>query len=160
MERDVTTLKRTLDFLDSNSHRSPQIKAFTDPRGFDATECWNDEWRSQLVEIEVMVALMIVRLANGSFPSQNIVPVMLFSYTGHKRGRILQAYMSATSLVIRKSQFFDFSSRVDAHLDLFTRYMMGPLQGKTLILDSPDIKSNFAEKLCTIDRLDTAGIIK
>lgn len=111
-------------------------------------------------EIEVMVALMIVRLANGSFPSQNIVPVMLFSYTGHKRGRILQAYMSATSLVIRKSQFFDFSSRVDAHLDLFTRYMMGPLQGKTLILDSPDIKSNFAEKLCTIDRLDTAGIIK
>jgi hypothetical protein len=50
-------------------------------------------------EIQVMVALMIVRLAKGSFPGHNIVPVMLFSYTADKRGRILQAHMTSSSLV-------------------------------------------------------------
>lgn len=185
----VTTPKEAFDFINTNYHHSQQVTAFTDPRGFDATECWSDEWRSQplnvwaaadkphmmacmahhyvhdddtlfVSEIEVMVALMIVRLANGSFPSHNIIPVMLFSYTGDKRGRILQAYMSAKSLVIRKSDFFDFSSRVDTHLDTFTRYMMGPLRGETQILDRPDIKSNFAEKNYNIGSLEAAGFIK
>ncbi|KUL88381.1 hypothetical protein ZTR_04951 [Talaromyces verruculosus] len=106
-----------------------QFKAFLDPRGFDASECWSDEWLSQsedvwaatdkphmmatmkhhyaldgdilfVSEIQVMVALMIVRLANGSFPKHNIISVMLFSYTGDKRGRILQPHTTATSFVI------------------------------------------------------------
>jgi hypothetical protein len=78
-------------------------------------------------EIQVMVALMIVQLANCSFLKHSIVPVMLFSYTGDKCGRILQAHMTATSFVSRRSKFYDFRPGVDAHLDLFTRYMMGKL---------------------------------
>jgi hypothetical protein len=85
---------------------------------------------------------------------------MLFSYTGDKRGRILQAHMTATSFVSRRSKFYDFRPRVDAHLDLFTRYMMGKLQGTTKILDRPEIRTKFAEKVYTVDRLEAAGLIR
>lgn len=190
MERNICDdSSRALDLIDANPHHSPQFETFEDPRGFDASVCWNHEWRSQpqnvwaatdkphmmasmryhyahdddilfVSEIQVMVALMVVRLANGFFPSHNIVPVMLFSYTGDKRGRVLQTYMTATSLVIRRSKFYVFRPRVYAHLDLFTRYMMGHLQGTTQILELPAIRTKFAEKVYTVDRLEAAGIIR
>lgn len=112
-------------------------------------------------EIEVIVALMIVRLISGSFlPDHNVVPVMLFSFTGDKRGRILQAHMNESSLFIRASQFYDFSPRVDAHLSLFVRYMMSRLQGTTKICDRPEIRSSITEEPYTIESLEASGDIQ
>jgi hypothetical protein len=99
-----------------------------------------------LGEIQVIIALMIVRLVNNSFPDHNVVPVMLFSFTGDKHGKILQAHMDRESLVIRKSHFYDFSARKDGHLQTFLRYMVCDLQGQTKILDLPEIKSKIAQQ--------------
>ena len=93
-----------------------------------------------LGEIQAIIALMTVRL-NNSFPEHNIVPVLLFSYTADKRGRVLQAYMSHTSLVIRATKFYDFIAKQDAHLKLLLQYMVGDLVGSTMTLDPPHFKS-------------------
>lgn len=104
-------------------------------------------------EIEVIVALMIVRLLNGSLPGHNIVPVMLFSFTGDKRGRILQAHLNEKSLVIRKSDFYDFSPSVDSHLNIFLQYMMSELQGETRVVNPPTIKSSICKETYTVQYL-------
>ncbi|KAF3403236.1 hypothetical protein DPV78_003906 [Talaromyces pinophilus] len=94
-----------------------------------------------LGEIQAVIALMIVRLVNNSVPEHNIVPVLLYSYTGDKHGRVLQAYMSHRNLVIRTSKFYDFSAKHDAHLKLLLQYMVGDLVGPTMTLETPDLKS-------------------
>ncbi|KAI7972784.1 hypothetical protein EIK77_003930 [Talaromyces pinophilus] len=94
-----------------------------------------------LGEIQAVIALMIVRLVNNSVPEHNIVPVLLYSYTGDKHGRVLQAYMSHRNLVIRTSKFYDFSAKHDAHLKLLLQYMVGDLVGTTMTLETPDLKS-------------------
>ncbi|KUL83148.1 hypothetical protein ZTR_10092 [Talaromyces verruculosus] len=93
-----------------------------------------------LGEIQVIIALMIVRLASNSLPDHNIVPVLVFSFTGDKQGRILQAYMNYENLVIRASKFYDFSAKKDTHLDLFLRYMIGDLRGSTKTSLLPNLK--------------------
>ncbi|CRG86260.1 hypothetical protein PISL3812_03263 [Talaromyces islandicus] len=103
--------------------------------------------------MELITMLMIVRLVNGSFPDHNVVPVKVFSFTGDKHGRILQAHMNGESLVIRKAEFYDSHSKIDAHLGLFLRYTMSKLQGKTGILDQPEIKSIMDKESYTIDHL-------
>jgi hypothetical protein len=94
-----------------------------------------------LKEIQAIIALMIVRLVNNSVPEHNIVPVLQYSYTGDKHGRVLQAYMSHESLVIRVTKFYDFSAKLDAHLKLLLQYMVGDLVGSTMTLESPHLKS-------------------
>lgn len=81
-------------------------------------------------EVQVIASLMTVRLINNSFPDHNIVPVMVFSFTGDKKGRILQAHLDSKSLVIKRSNFYDFSARTDAHLAPFLRNMLCCLQGE------------------------------
>lgn len=71
---------------------------------------------------------------------------MVFSFTGDKYGRVLQAHMDCDSLVIRKSKFYDFRSRNDAHLELFLQYMACGLQGETTILDFPTFRSKIAQE--------------
>lgn len=102
--------------------------------------CPNDKVSLLLGEIQAIIALMIVRLVNNSVPEHNIVPVLLYSYTGDKHGRVLQAYMSHKNLVIRTSKFYDFSAKQDAHLKLLLQYMVGDLVGSTMTLESPDLK--------------------
>lgn len=94
-----------------------------------------------LGEIQAIIALMIVRLVNNSVPEHDIVPVLLYSYTGDKHGRVLQAYMNHKNLVIRSSKFYDFSTKHDAHLKLLLQYMVSDLVGTTMTLETPDLKS-------------------
>ncbi|QKX55824.1 uncharacterized protein TRUGW13939_02922 [Talaromyces rugulosus] len=106
---------------------------------------------------------MIVRLVSGSFlPDHNGVPVILFSFTGDTRGRMLKARMNEKSLVNRESEFYDFSPRVGAHLILFVRYMTSRLQGTTQTLDRPEIRSSIATYIesYTIDHLEASGYIR
>lgn len=67
--------------------------------------------------------------------------------------------MTATSICYSKEQVYNVRPRVDAHLDLFTRYMMGHLHGTTYILDRPEIRTKVAEKVYTVNRLEAAEII-
>ena len=94
-----------------------------------------------LGEIQAIISLMIVRLTNNSVPQHNIVPVLLFSYTGDRHGRVLQAYMDHKNLVIRTSKFYDFSAKPDAHLKLLLQYMVGDLVGSTMTLTHPQLES-------------------
>lgn len=96
-------------------------------------------------EIRIVVALMNVRLIiDEKWTDHNVVPVQAFSLTSHKQGRILQAHLDREGLVIRKSQIYDFSSRPDAHLDLFLQYMVSDIQGSTSMLDLPKIEYDFS----------------
>lgn len=90
-------------------------------------------------EIQI-ITLMIIRLINNSFPDHNVVPVMMFSFTDDRKRRILKAHMDSKSLVIQKSDFYDFSARPDANLAPFLRNMVCDVQGETKILTLPSVK--------------------
>lgn len=94
-----------------------------------------------LGDILAIIALMVVRLVNNSVPEHNIVPVLLYSYTGDKHGRVLQGHMSHEHFVIRASKFYDFSAKQDAHLKLLLQHMVGDLVGSTMTLEHPQLKS-------------------
>lgn len=101
-----------------------------------AHEYAGDDSSILVTEIRVIIALMTVRLINESFPDQNVVPVLAISFTGNRHGRILQAHMDRTGLVIRKSKLYDFSQQRNAHLGLFLRQMTCSLQGPIPIVCS------------------------
>lgn len=96
-----------------------------------------------LGEIRVIVSLIIARLLDDDLTKTNIVPVMVFSATADKHCRILRAHMEGDSLVIRSSNFYDFTAKMDAHLDDFLVYMASDLQGETTVLELPTIKTSF-----------------
>lgn len=104
-------------------------------------DCPHDNGSLLLCEIQAIIELMIVRLVNNSVPQHNIVPVLLYSYTGDKHGRVLQAYMDDKNLVIQTSKFYDFSAKLDAHLKLLLQYMVGDLVGSTMTLTHPQLES-------------------
>lgn len=64
---------------------------------------------------------------------------MVFSFTGQRKGRILQAYESKEGLVIRKSKLFDFSTWEEAEksINLFVQFMASDPVGDTKALDHP-----------------------
>lgn len=96
-----------------------------------------------LREIQVIISLMIVRLLDDDLTENNVIPVMILSFAGDKHGRILQAHMEGDSLVIRSSNFYDFSVKRDAHLEDFLVYMASDLQGNTQVQELPKFKTSF-----------------
>ncbi|KAJ9409335.1 hypothetical protein DTO045G8_3103 [Paecilomyces variotii] len=84
-------------------------------------------------ELLTIAAVMISRLRSQRFAQHTVIPVMLFSFMGEKKGRIIQAHTNSRALVIRKSKLYDFST-VDnfrKFTTLFLRYMTCDAIGNT-----------------------------
>ncbi|KAJ9247136.1 hypothetical protein DTO207G8_8284 [Paecilomyces variotii] len=84
-------------------------------------------------ELLTIAAVMISRLRSQRFAQHTVIPVMLFSFMGEKKGRIIQAHTNSQALVIRKSKLYDFST-VDnfrKFTTLFLRYMTCDAIGNT-----------------------------
>lgn len=73
-----------------------------------------------LAEVVVILALTIRRLRQAEFPNENIVPVMVFSFTD-KCYRILQAHVDCEKgLVIRRTMF----RKVDLDSDPYMKALL------------------------------------
>ncbi|KAJ9298977.1 hypothetical protein DTO271G3_3219 [Paecilomyces variotii] len=84
-------------------------------------------------ELLTIAAVMISRLRSQRFAQHTVIPVMLFSFMGEKKGRIILAHTNSRALVIRKSKLYDFST-VDnfrKFTTLFLRYMTCDAIGNT-----------------------------
>jgi hypothetical protein len=58
---------------------------------------------------------------------------MVISFVGEKQGRILQAHFNSKELVIKKSQFYDFSTveKARPYIKLFLQYMASDVVDET-----------------------------
>lgn len=61
------------------------------------------------------------------------IQVMLFSFMGKLKGRILQAHISEEGIVIRKSELFDFSTweKAEPNLNIFLQFLGNTPKGGT-----------------------------
>jgi hypothetical protein len=89
----------------------------------------------------------LIKTYLGEWGSQSTYPKVNY----HNAGELCRALEVAFSSVRYKKNgeddckyIYDFSPRVDAHLNLFVRYMMSRLQGKMQVLDRPEIRSSIA----------------
>ncbi|KAL3712710.1 hypothetical protein TMatcc_001412 [Talaromyces marneffei ATCC 18224] len=99
-----------------------------------------------VVELLVIVALTITRLHKATFPNENVVPVMVFSFTPNNCCRILQAYMDcAQGLVIRKTKFYELDLVNDPYMKAFLRYGACDPRGSTKDLRTPEKWLNLPE---------------
>lgn len=68
---------------------------------------------------------------------------MLVSFMGSLKGRILQAHVTDSGLVIKKSKLYDFDKQVDFErsITLFTRHMASDRIGDTRQLTMFDLEN-------------------
>ncbi|PCH03262.1 hypothetical protein PENOC_039560 [Penicillium occitanis (nom. inval.)] len=91
-----------------------------------------------VAEILAFVAVMWNRLVSGDlYPEHNVVPMMIFTFSNDRRGRILQACYDSERLVIRKSKLYDFTTeeKCTESMEIFLQQLTGSLEGPTRILN-------------------------
>ncbi|KAJ9248172.1 hypothetical protein DTO207G8_7613 [Paecilomyces variotii] len=94
-------------------------------------------------EVSTILAVMITQLRHGHLEEHCIPPVMLVSFMGSLKGRILQAHVTDSGLVIKKSKLYDFDKQVDFErsITLFTRHMASDRIGDTRQLTMFDLEN-------------------
>ncbi|KAI9039011.1 uncharacterized protein KD926_009995 [Aspergillus affinis] len=127
-------------------------------RYFSQIPQWNDQWESQFhwtlpgqphikicmcssidgdpkqilrTELLTIVATMGTLLNQADFQHHMAIPVMLISFMGRWRGRILTAYCKGPELVVRMSRLYRFLSQDVDSMSLVTRYLASYADGET-----------------------------
>lgn len=106
------------------------------------TSLWHefngDDETIYLVEFLVIVVLISTRLIKATFPNENIVPIMVFSFTPDSRCRILQAHIDCEQgLVIRRTIFHHLDRDKDPYMKAFLRHAASSPTGSTRDLRTP-----------------------
>ncbi|KAJ9323508.1 hypothetical protein DTO027B5_7966 [Paecilomyces variotii] len=84
-------------------------------------------------EILTIVAVMMTQLEHEHLEEHCIPPVMVVSFMDSLQGRILQAHVTDSQLVIKKSKLYDFDEQADCKrsMTLFTQHMACDRIGNT-----------------------------
>ncbi|PYI00216.1 hypothetical protein BO78DRAFT_269803, partial [Aspergillus sclerotiicarbonarius CBS 121057] len=92
-----------------------------------------DDEMIQRGEVLAISSAMISKIYSGKFKTNSMIPVLLFSFMGERKGRILQVHLDREGIVIRKSGLYDFSTEdaANSSRDLFLRYMCSTRVGET-----------------------------
>ncbi|KAJ9230638.1 hypothetical protein DTO271D3_6781 [Paecilomyces variotii] len=84
-------------------------------------------------EILAIIAVIMTQLQHENLAEHCIIPVMVVSFMDSLQGRILQAHMTNSGLIIKKSKLHDFDRQADFEksMTLFSRYMACDRIGNT-----------------------------
>ncbi|KAJ5183053.1 hypothetical protein N7492_000669 [Penicillium capsulatum] len=84
-------------------------------------------------ELLTIVCIMVSRMKKRSLKKHAVVPVMLFSLSGPKHGRILTAHYDGKRIVVHRSPAYRFFPDDSMSLQLFVRYLASDVKpfGKT-----------------------------
>ncbi|KAJ5201917.1 uncharacterized protein N7498_006580 [Penicillium cinerascens] len=75
-------------------------------------------------EVKAILATLVIRTSRDPFQDYRTHPILVFSYTGRKHGRIIQATLDDQSLNLQYSQLWSFEDDDTAPVELFVRYMI------------------------------------
>ncbi|KAJ6113877.1 hypothetical protein N7523_007194 [Penicillium sp. IBT 18751x] len=101
-----------------------------------------------LVELLIITSIMITRFEGGQFPRCVAIPVLAMSVFGRMKLRFLEASYVHQRLVIRKTDFFDFSTHEQANnnMDIVLGFMashrVGDPMDSTIIAQEPVLSGN------------------
>ncbi|RFU30281.1 hypothetical protein B7463_g6048, partial [Scytalidium lignicola] len=83
-------------------------------------------------ELLVIIRLMRGQLETVQFQAFAKAPILLFSFMGPQRARILHAYFEDDgTLVVRYTRFYDFKTRNDEEMEILARWALAEPTGDT-----------------------------
>ncbi|KAJ5782310.1 hypothetical protein N7457_004084 [Penicillium paradoxum] len=118
-----------------------------------------EEPSEELLRLEVMAlaAVMITRLEGEESSEYNTIPVMVITFFGRMKVRVLEAHTSQQELVIKKTRLLDFSTNelANKNMNILLGFMAGDLVGDP---KGPTIPT-YIPKACTKDAMDSESTL-
>ncbi|PWY80790.1 hypothetical protein BO94DRAFT_424974, partial [Aspergillus sclerotioniger CBS 115572] len=92
-----------------------------------------DNGTMQQGEVLAIVGAMVSSIFSRRFKASYNIPVLIFSFMGGRKARILQAHLNKEEILVRKRKLYDFSTEDAAYnsRDIFLRYMYCNRVGNT-----------------------------
>ncbi|RJE18143.1 hypothetical protein PHISCL_09521 [Aspergillus sclerotialis] len=85
-------------------------------------------------EVILALRLMAAQLRRLRFIKHLVAPVLLFSFMGPQHARIIEAFFTGTTLVLRPSRLYDFREKDQAAFRHFAQWYFGKPIGDTMAL--------------------------
>ncbi|KAJ5579542.1 uncharacterized protein N7459_005527 [Penicillium hispanicum] len=95
-------------------------------------------------EILTLVTLTASRLRKKKLCPHIIPPVFLISIVGQRHARVLESHYDGKTLIVRKTQFLDFTKENVELTQLLAQYWCGPPKGQTELVEPDAIQSTGA----------------
>ncbi|KAJ5849109.1 hypothetical protein N7534_007798 [Penicillium rubens] len=76
-------------------------------------------------ELKAIVNMMLIRVNHRPFRNCHIHPMLVLSFLGPQKGRIIQALYDGEGLTLQHSQLWTFEDPQTAPVELFVRYNLG-----------------------------------